>query len=148
YAQTDPNPQAAGGARRLAEAGVDVEGGVLADAAEALNAHWTHAIRHGRPYVTWKLAASLDGRSAAADGTSRWISGAESRADVHRLRAEVDAIAVGTGTVLIDNPRLSVRDASDAPVGRQPVRVVVGTRDVPSEYAIWNDEAPTRHLAT
>ena len=84
--------------------------------------------RLGRPFVTWKFAATLDGRVAAADGTSRWITGAESRADVHRLRAECDAIVVGTGTVLADDPQLTVRDASGAVVAEQPLRVVVGHR--------------------
>ncbi|MGH3360354.1 MAG: bifunctional diaminohydroxyphosphoribosylaminopyrimidine deaminase/5-amino-6-(5-phosphoribosylamino)uracil reductase RibD [Nocardioidaceae bacterium] len=148
YAQDDPNPEAAGGARRLRAAGVDVEGGVLAAEAHELNEHWSHAVRIGRPFVTWKLAATIDGRSAAADGTSRWISGPESRQDTHRLRARADAIVVGTGTVLTDNPRLSVRDAADRPVGRQPLRVVVGVRDIPDDRAVWNDEAQTIHLAT
>lgn len=148
YAQDDPNQAAAGGAKRLAESGIDVESGLLADEAYALNAHWSHAVCSGRPFVTWKLAATIDGRSAAADGTSRWISGPQSRRDTHRLRARADAIAVGTGTVLVDNPRLSVRDEHDEPVGRQPLRVVVGERDVPADRAVWNDEAPTVHLRT
>lgn len=148
YAQADPNPQAAGGARRLRTAGIDVEGGVLDDDATELNEHWSLAVTRGRPFVTWKLAATLDGRSAAADGTSRWISGVESRRDVHRLRAGVDAIVVGTGTVLIDNPRLSVRDDDDLRVGRQPLRVVIGAREVPGDRAIWNDEARTVQLPT
>ena len=148
YAQVEPTDEADGGAARLVEAGIDVEGGVLADEAYALNEHWTHAVRAGRPFVTWKLAATIDGRSAAVDGTSRWVSGPESRRDTHRMRADVDAIVVGTGTVLIDNPRLTVRDADDRLVGTQPVRVVIGTRDVPPDRNVWSDDAPTRHLAT
>lgn len=148
YAQAEPTDEADGGAARLAEAGVDIEAGVLAAEAVALNEHWTHAVHMGRPFVTWKLAATIDGRSAAADGTSRWISGPDARRDTHRLRAEVDAIVVGTGTVLIDNPRLTVRDANDEPVGTQPLRVVIGGRDVPPDRSIWSDDAPTRHLAT
>ncbi|MDN5856048.1 MAG: bifunctional diaminohydroxyphosphoribosylaminopyrimidine deaminase/5-amino-6-(5-phosphoribosylamino)uracil reductase RibD [Actinomycetia bacterium] len=148
YAQAEPTDEATGGAARLADANVDVEADVLADEAYALNEHWTQAVRMQRPFVTWKLAATIDGRSAAADGTSRWISGPESRRDTHRLRAAVDAIVVGTGTVLIDNPRLTVRGDDDRPVGTQPVRVVIGTRDVPADRNVWSDAAPTRHLAT
>ena len=148
YAQAEPTDEADGGAARLTAAGVDVEGGVLADEAYALNEHWTQAVRMQRPFVTWKLAATIDGRSAAADGTSRWISGPESRRETHRMRAAVDAIVVGTGTVLVDDPRLTVRGDDDRPVGVQPVRVVIGARDVPSDRNIWSDDAPTRHLAT
>lgn len=148
YAQRDPNPQAAGGAQHLTSTGVDVEGGLLDEEAYALNEHWSHAVRTGRPFVTWKLAATLDGRSAAADGTSRWISGPESRRDTHRLRAGADAIAVGTGTVLVDNPRLSVRDRDDVPTGRQPLRVIIGEREVPADRAVWNDDARTVQLRT
>lgn len=128
YAVPDPNPHATGGAAALKQAGIAVEEGLLRDEAERVNAVWLHAVRTGRPYVTWKYAATLDGRSAAPDGTSRWITGPEARADVHRLRAECDAIAVGTQTVLTDNPALTVRGA---PVRRQPLRVVVGNRPVP-----------------
>src|SRR5207302_5061988 len=95
YAQPDLGQLAGGGATTLLEAGVEVEGGLLAELAAALNPEWTFAVTHGRPFVTWKLAASLDGRSAAADGTSRWITGPQARADVHRLRASVDAVLVG-----------------------------------------------------
>jgi len=148
YAQADPTDATSGGATRLAAADVDVEGGVLADEAYVLNEHWTRSVGMGRPFVTWKLAATIDGRSAAADGTSRWISGPESRRDTHRLRAGADAVVVGTGTVLVDNPRLTVRGADDRPVGVQPVRVVIGTREVPPDRQIHSDDAPTRHLAT
>ena len=121
----DPTPQAGGGAALLRAAGVDVETGVLADevATGPLEA-WLTSRRTGRPFVTWKYAATLDGRSAAADGTSRWITGAASRADVHRLRAEADAVVAGVGTVLADDPLLDARGVDDA---RQPLRVVVDT---------------------
>jgi diaminohydroxyphosphoribosylaminopyrimidine deaminase/5-amino-6-(5-phosphoribosylamino)uracil reductase len=132
YAVPDPNPQATGGAEALRKAGIAVEEGLLRAEAERVNAVWLHAIRTGRPYVTWKYAATLDGRSAAPDGTSRWITGPEARADVHRLRAECDAIAVGTQTVLTDDPALTVRDAHGNLSGRQPLRVVVGNRPVPA----------------
>jgi diaminohydroxyphosphoribosylaminopyrimidine deaminase/5-amino-6-(5-phosphoribosylamino)uracil reductase len=150
YAQADLTPVAAGGAERLRAAGVDVEGGVLADEAAALNLEWTFAQEHGRPFVTWKFAATLDGRSAAADGTSRWVSGPESRLDTHRLRAVCDVVLVGTGTVLIDNPRLTVRDEHDRPLPRdsQPLRAVMGLRDIPASSAALDDAAPTLAIRT
>jgi diaminohydroxyphosphoribosylaminopyrimidine deaminase/5-amino-6-(5-phosphoribosylamino)uracil reductase len=126
YAVADPNPPAAGGADVLRAGGVDVEGGLLAAEAERVNEAWLHAVRRGRPFVIWKFGASLDGQVAAADGSSRWITGEAARRDVHRLRAEVDAIVVGVGTVVADDPQLTVRPpASAPPPGRQPLRVVL-----------------------
>lgn len=121
----DPTEQAGGGADVLRAAGVDVQSGVLADevARGPLEA-WLTSGRTGRPFVTWKYAATLDGRSAAADGTSRWITSEAARADVHRLRGEVDAVLAGVGTVLADDPLLDVRPDP----GHQPLRVVVDTR--------------------
>jgi diaminohydroxyphosphoribosylaminopyrimidine deaminase/5-amino-6-(5-phosphoribosylamino)uracil reductase len=150
YAMADPNPAAAGGAGTLRRRGVDVEAGVLAAQAAHLNHHWSFAVAHGRPFVTWKLATTLDGRSGAADGTSAWITGPEARRDVHRLRARVDAIIVGTGTVLADDPRLTVRDGAGkpAPVRDQPVRVVVGTSDIPDSAQVWDDSAETVQIRT
>ncbi|MEV0779261.1 bifunctional diaminohydroxyphosphoribosylaminopyrimidine deaminase/5-amino-6-(5-phosphoribosylamino)uracil reductase RibD [Streptomyces sp. NPDC050433] len=124
YAVGDPNPQATGGADTLRAAGVRVERGPLAEEAEAGNAAWLTSVRLGRPYVLWKYAATLDGRIAAADTTSRWITSAESRADVHRLRAEADAVVVGSGTARADDPHLAVRGVDGAV---QPLRVVVDT---------------------
>ncbi len=119
---TDPTDLGGGGAQVLLAAGVQVTSGVLPDEVERgpLEA-WLHRQRTGRPHVTWKYAATLDGRSAAADGTSRWITGESARQDVHRLRAESDAIVVGIGTVLADDPELTARP----PRGEQPLRVVV-----------------------
>lgn len=148
YAQPDPNPKAAGGARTLAGAGITVEQGLFEVDARALNAGWTAAMELGRPVVTWKFAATLDGRSAAADGTSQWITGPAARGDVHARRAGCGAIMIGTGTALADNPRLTVRDADDRPVGRQPLRVVVGLRDLPEDAHLQNGSAPTLHLRT
>jgi diaminohydroxyphosphoribosylaminopyrimidine deaminase/5-amino-6-(5-phosphoribosylamino)uracil reductase len=148
YAQADTNPVAQGGADALRAAGVDVEGGVLADAARAVNPIWTFAVETGRPYVTWKYAATLDGRSAAADGTSRWVSSPEARSDVHRLRAECDAILVGTGTVLADDPRLTARDSADQPLAAQPLRAVMGLREIPAGAAVLDDAADTVLLTT
>ncbi|MEU5719554.1 bifunctional diaminohydroxyphosphoribosylaminopyrimidine deaminase/5-amino-6-(5-phosphoribosylamino)uracil reductase RibD [Streptomyces sp. NPDC020403] len=124
YAVADPNPQATGGADTLRAAGVQVEQGLLAEEAEAGNTAWLTSVRLGRPYVLWKYAATLDGRTAAADATSRWITSPESRADVHRLRAEADAVVVGSGTARADDPQLGVRGIEGAV---QPLRVVVDT---------------------
>jgi len=150
FGQHDTNPVARGGAEAFRAAGVDVEGGVLADEARTVNPTWTFAVEHGRPFVTWKFAATLDGRSAAADGTSRWITSPESRADVHRLRAECDVVLVGTGTVLADDPRLTVRGDDDTAVQRavQPLRAVMGLRSIPAGAAVLDEAAETVHLAT
>lgn len=150
FGQHETNPVARGGAEAFRAAGVDVEGGVLADEARTVNPTWTFAVEHGRPFVTWKFAATLDGRSAAADGTSRWITSPEARADVHRLRAECDVVLVGTGTVLADDPRLTVRGDDDTAVQRavQPLRAVMGLRSIPARAAVLDQAAETVHLAT
>ncbi len=148
YAQSDPHAIAAGGAERLRAAGIDVEGAVLAEEASAINEAWTFAVTQGRPLVTWKVAATLDGRVAAADGTSRWITGEPSRAQVHDLRSDVDAIAVGTGTVLADDPHLTARDGAGGLQAWQPLRVVIGMSDVPPRSRVLDDAAPTIHLRT
>ncbi|WP_298860591.1 bifunctional diaminohydroxyphosphoribosylaminopyrimidine deaminase/5-amino-6-(5-phosphoribosylamino)uracil reductase RibD [uncultured Microbacterium sp.] len=135
YAMDDPNPRASGGADRMRTAGVDVESGEQADAAEALIHDWITAQRLGRPHVTVKWAQSLDGRAAASDGTSQWITGPTARADVHRRRAASDAIVVGTGTVLADDPSLTARDG-DALYEHQPVPVVIGSRQTPADAAL------------
>jgi len=149
YAVADPNPIAAGGAARLAEAGVDVVGGVLAEAvAGGTLREWLHKQRTGLPHVTWKYAASMDGRSAAADGTSQWITSEAARADVHRRRAAADAIVVGTGTVLVDDPTLTARLPDGSLAGRQPLRVVVGEREISSEANVLNDDSRTMLIRT
>ncbi len=149
YAVADPHPAGAGGHAALRDAGVDVEGGLLAEEARQgpLRA-WLHRVRTGRPHVTFKYAAGLDGRVAAADRTSRWISGPVSRAQVHAMRAAADAVVVGTGTVLADDPRLTVRGADGTPAGRQPLRVVVGTREIPPEAAVRDSSAETLRVRT
>ena len=148
FAQSDPNPVAAGGADRLRGAGVDVEAGVLADEAASLNEVWTFAVTRGRPFVTWKTATTLDGRVGAPDGSSRWITSSQSRAEVHELRALVDAVVVGTGTALADDPALTVRDVDGCLAPRQPLRVVVGRRALPSRARLLDDAAPTLALGT
>jgi len=150
YAVDDPNPLAAGGAQRLRAAGIDVTAGVLADeAASGALRPWLFGIEAGRPYVTWKYAATLDGRIAAEDGTSRWISSPASRADVHQLRALVDAIVVGSGTVLADDPSLTVRDAAEVLSEHQPLRVVIDRRHrTPQHARVLDNAAETLLLDT
>jgi diaminohydroxyphosphoribosylaminopyrimidine deaminase/5-amino-6-(5-phosphoribosylamino)uracil reductase len=148
FGQTDPNPAAAGGGEVLRAAGVDVEAGVLADEAVALNPLWALAMRRRRPYVTWKVASTVDGRVAAPDRTSRWVTGPAARAEVHALRAQVDAVMVGTGTALADDPQLTVRREDGTPSERQPLRVVVGRRDVDASAHVADGTAETLHLRT
>ncbi|MDP3711881.1 MAG: bifunctional diaminohydroxyphosphoribosylaminopyrimidine deaminase/5-amino-6-(5-phosphoribosylamino)uracil reductase RibD [Mycobacteriales bacterium] len=141
----DPTELAGGGAAVLRAAGVEVELGRLADevARGPLEA-WLTAQRTRRPFVTWKSAVTLDGRVAAADGTSRWITGEAARADVHRLRAEVDAVVVGVGTVLADDPQLTVRPDP----GHQPLRVVLDrTGRTPPGARVLDDAADSLVLA-
>jgi diaminohydroxyphosphoribosylaminopyrimidine deaminase/5-amino-6-(5-phosphoribosylamino)uracil reductase len=153
FAQPDPNPVAAGGAEALRAAGIAVEMGLLEREARQVNRAWTFALEHGRPFVTWKFAATLDGRSAAADGTSRWVSSKAARVDTHRLRAQCDVMMVGAGTVAIDDPELTVRDVAvlegeGEPLQHQPLRAVVGLRDLPADKRVFNDRAETVRLRT
>jgi len=150
FAQQDTSDEAAGGAGALRAGGVEVGGGLLVEEARALNRAWTFATEHRRPFVTWKFATSLDGRSAAADGTSRWVSNSAARRDTHRLRATCDVVMAGTGTVLVDDPQLTVRDETDTALPReqQPLRAVVGLRDLPTDRRVLDDAAETVHLRT
>lgn len=145
YAVADPGAEAGGGGTVLADAGVEAESGLLADEAARVNEAWLHAVRTGRPFVTWKYAASLDGQVAAENGSSRWITGAAARTDVHRLRHENDAVLVGVGTVLADDPALTVRDLpGGASPTHQPLRVVLDRSDrTPPEARVLDDEAET-----
>ena len=148
YAVPDPNAPAAGGAAWLGEQGVTTDVGVLAAEATALNRTWLHRVRTGRPWVTWKLASTLDGRSAAADGTSQWITGPEAREDVHEHRSRCGAILVGTGTALTDDPQLTARHPDGSLRTHQPLRVVMGQRDLPAGARVFDDSAETVHLRT
>lgn len=139
FGQRDGNPVAAGGAATLIQAGLVVESDVLAGEAAAINPLWTLAIARARPFITWKAATSLDGFVAAADGSSRWITSPAARADVHSLRSSVDAVVVGTGTALADDPRLTSRDAMGRAAGRQPLRVVIGHRRLPADARLLTD---------
>nr|WP_041945033.1 bifunctional diaminohydroxyphosphoribosylaminopyrimidine deaminase/5-amino-6-(5-phosphoribosylamino)uracil reductase RibD [Tsukamurella paurometabola] len=134
YAAADPNPVAAGGAATLRSAGLDVthlgvEPWPLTE--------WLFRQRHGRPMVTVKLAATVDGRIAAPDGTSQWITGPAARARVHAERAQLDAIIVGTGTVAVDDPALTARRPDGSLYRHQPNRIVIGDREVSSGAKIF-----------
>jgi diaminohydroxyphosphoribosylaminopyrimidine deaminase / 5-amino-6-(5-phosphoribosylamino)uracil reductase len=149
YAVTDQNGIAGGGADRLSAEGVQVRSGVLADqVAGGPLREWLHKQRTGLPHLTWKYASSVDGRSAASDGSSQWISSEASRADLHRRRAMADAIVVGTGTVLADDPALTARRPDGSLAEKQPLRVVVGMREIPSEAKVLNDDSRTMVIRT
>ncbi|WP_193106302.1 bifunctional diaminohydroxyphosphoribosylaminopyrimidine deaminase/5-amino-6-(5-phosphoribosylamino)uracil reductase RibD [Brachybacterium sp. FME24] len=133
-ARRDPNPIATGGIERLRAAGIDVELDIpvdLAAAAAALNRGWEHGLQHGRPLVTAKIALTLDGRAAAADGTSQWITGQAAREEVHQLRTTCDTVLVGAGTARADHPSLTARRGDGTLHHRQPVRAVMGTGHFP-----------------
>ena len=149
YSVSDPNPIAAGGAARLAEAGITVTAGVLADSVSGGPLReWLHKQRTGLPYVTWKFATSVDGRSAAADGTSQWITSEAARTDVHRRRAAADAIVVGTGTIFVDDPKLTARLPGGGLAVDQPLRVVVGEREISPDAKVLNDDSRTMVIRT
>ena len=148
FAQSDPTPSARGGRSLLQGAGIATTAGVLGQESAALNDAWTFSFVHGRPKVTWKFAATLDGRSAAADGSSRWITGPLARGDVHALRSQCDAILVGTGTVIADDPALTVRGPDGLTTKRQPLRVVMGLRPIPEAARMRDLAGASLQLAT
>lgn len=145
-ANVDPNPQMAGKSlSRLKEAGLEVAEGVLAEEAALLNEAYFHAMREQRPFVLWKCASTLDGYIAAHSGQSQFVTGTVARSQVQQLRNEVSAIAVGSGTVLADNPSLTLRDNhGNMPAERQPLRVVFDSHFcVPSEARIFQEPGST-----
>lgn len=139
YAAPDETDRAAGGAAALVAAGIRVEEGLLGSEAHGLNQRWFTARAAGRPFTTLHIAQTLDGRIAAADGSSQWITGEESRAHSHLTRARAEAIIVGTGTMLADDPRLTARTAEGTEAPRQPRRIVMGHRPIPAEAALRGD---------
>ena len=128
YAATDPNPQVAGnGELRLQAAGIEVRGSVMAAAAAEINRGFMHRMRSGLPFVTLKIGMTVDGKIALESGASQWITSAAARADVQRLRAANGAIVTGVGTVVADDPALTVRDERFDTAGMQPLRVILDT---------------------
>ena len=138
FAKADPTPAASGGADRLRAAGVEVIDDVLSREAELINVDWSFMKLHDRPHVTLKLAGSLDGRVDSSLAERLILTGPEAQSSVHRLRAQVDAIAVGSGTVMADDPQLSVRGVE---VTAQPVRVVLGSSPIPAGARIRGGES-------
>ena len=147
YAVADPGGTSSGGAARLAAAGVAVDSGLLAAEAEELLFVWLAAMRRQRPFVTAKWGSSLDGRIAAPDGSSRWITGEAARVDVHRRRSVADAILVGTGTALADDPSLTARAADGSLLAHQPRPVVVGRRPLPADARLHQHPASVTQLS-
>jgi diaminohydroxyphosphoribosylaminopyrimidine deaminase/5-amino-6-(5-phosphoribosylamino)uracil reductase len=142
----DPDPRVSGeGLARLRAGGVDVEVGDGAAEAEAVNPRWLQSRREGRPFVALKYAATLDGKIASTGGDSRWVTGEAARRQTHRLRQAYDAVAVGAGTVIADDPQLTARGAGGRPFGRQPLRVVVdGKLRVSPGARIFDADLPGR----
>ena len=145
FSQADPSADAAGGARRLSDAGVDVIAGVCAAETADINREWTVAVSRGYPFVTAKCAVSLDGRVAGENGRRIRLTGRDANVYAHALRARVGAIITGIGTVLGDDPELTVRNVPLLPAG-PPTRVVMGQRDLPENARIRDASAPTLHL--
>ena len=141
YSVSDPGDSSSGGAQRLRDAGVEVIDGVLADEVTAFLHVWLTAATHRRPYVTVKWASSLDGRAAANDGSSQWITGTAARQRVHEQRAANAAILIGTGTVLADDPSLTARGDAGELLAAQPIPVVIGERDVPADAKLRSHPA-------
>jgi len=142
--QADPHQAMSGGVKTLQGAGIEVEVGIMQEAAKAINASWNFAQENNRPWVIWKTATTLDGFVAAEDGTSKWITGEPARERVQEIRASVGAILTGTGTVLADDPLLTVRAL---PGAQQPLRVIVGDRDLPASAQIFAGEVPAIRMA-
>jgi diaminohydroxyphosphoribosylaminopyrimidine deaminase/5-amino-6-(5-phosphoribosylamino)uracil reductase len=143
FAMEDPNPIAIGGAQALRDAGIEVVKGIGATQAEWTNRAWFHKISKGRPYFIWKIASTIDGFTAAEDGTSQWITGVQARQDGHLLRAQSDVILIGTGTALADNPSLVPHLIED---DRRPIRFVMGRRPIPIKSKLMSDGHTTKLL--
>ncbi|MGG5172780.1 bifunctional diaminohydroxyphosphoribosylaminopyrimidine deaminase/5-amino-6-(5-phosphoribosylamino)uracil reductase RibD [Pseudarthrobacter sp. J1738] len=148
FAVADPHDPAAGGAQTLRNAGIDVVQGLYAQEGKELNRRWFQSVAEHRPFVTLHIAQTLDGRIAAADGTSQWISSPESLRDNHQTRQLIDAILVGSNTVAVDNPRLNARLADGSPAPQQPVRAVMGLTPVAADANIRGTDGRFVHLPT
>ena len=138
FSVRDPNPIAQGGGDFLKAQGVEVVPNLLEAEAAFVNRAWLHKITHSRPYFIWKIASTFDGYTAALDGTSKWLTSDESRESVQQMRAESDAILIGTGTALADNPSLTPRGHT-----RRPIRIVMGERDLPPDMNVLDQGAQT-----
>ena len=138
YAVSDPNPTAAGGAERLRQAGIEVLSGAGEAQARLENRAWLTKIEKGRPRITWKIAATLDGKVAASDGSSKWITGELARADVAHMRSQADGIVTSTATVIADDPAMTSKG-----VGKNPVRFVMGSRETQVKAQIMDSAAET-----
>ena len=148
FAANDPGEASSGGAEKLAKAGVEVIEGILEDEAEELIRVWKTATQKQRVFVTIKWASTLDGRTAANDGTSKWISGEDARFDVHLRRSRIDAIAVGTNTVVVDDPELTARTPDGTLYEHQPLRVVIGKRALDGSKRVFSNAAETLRFET
>lgn len=148
YASTDPGDASSRGGETLKNAGIEVISGVLKSEAEYQGRVWLTANRNQRPFVTLKWASSLDGRNAANDGTSKWISGEESRAHAHLQRSQLDAIAVGTKTVIADNPELLARKSEGGYFENQPLRIVIGKTELPDDRKVFGGDHPGIQIKT
>ncbi|MBK4348850.1 bifunctional diaminohydroxyphosphoribosylaminopyrimidine deaminase/5-amino-6-(5-phosphoribosylamino)uracil reductase RibD [Lacisediminihabitans changchengi] len=142
YSVADPGARSGGGGERLREGGVAVHGGLLAEETERAMRVWLTAERGRRPYVSVKWASSLDGRAAASDGSSQWITGTAARQRVHEQRETADAIVVGTGTVLADDPSLTARGDAGELMPHQPVPVIIGERSIPEDARLFQHPGP------
>lgn len=140
YAVDDPHQIARGGAKRLMDAGIEVQSGIGAEVVAWSNRAWLTKIKKNRPLITIKIATTLDGYIAAEDGSSKWITSSAAREDVALLRSQCDAIVTGTGTVLADDPLLTARIPG---ISHQPERIVLGERAIPADSKILNNDAPT-----
>ena len=143
YAVADPGVISANGAATLRAAGIEVIEGVLHERAQLQGKVWLTSMRKRRPFVTLKWASTLDGRAAANDGTSKWITGQEARHDVHLRRSNVDAIIAGTGTILADDAQLSARLPQGGYYPHQPLRVVVGQAELAKTLRVFDESAET-----
>jgi diaminohydroxyphosphoribosylaminopyrimidine deaminase / 5-amino-6-(5-phosphoribosylamino)uracil reductase len=148
FASSDPGESSSGGAQTLRNSGIEVEAGVLRELADEQTRVWLTASKNKRPFVSLKWASSLDGRIAAQDGSSKWISGEQSRFDAHKRRSEVDAILVGTGTAIMDDPELTARKPDGSLYQNQPLRVILGERTLPANLRVFNSDAETITLKT